>query len=73
MERVGKDGVLGQNDPFLRKIVTSNPFFKLMFKLASLMPHRRHVIKIFFFFVIIVKATVGKRGFIFVLNLSFLF
>ena len=49
MERVGKDGVLGQNDPFLKKIVTSNPFFKLMFKLASLMPHRCHVIKKYFF------------------------
>ena len=49
MERVGKDGVLGQNDPFLKKIVISNPFFKLMFKLASLMPCRRHVIKKYLF------------------------
>ena len=63
-----RNRVLGQNDPFLKLNVENRHIFKLLFKMASLMPCRRHIIKKYFFFVIIVKAAVGKRSFIFVLK-----
>ena len=60
--------VLGQNGPFLKLNVQNGHILKLLFKMASLMPCRRYIIKKYFFFVIIVKAAVGKRGFIFALK-----
>ena len=35
--------VLGQNDPFFKLNVENGLIFKLLFKMASLMPRRRHV------------------------------
>ena len=61
-------GVLGQNGPFVKLNVQNGHILKLLFKMASLMPRRCHIIKKYFFFVIIVKAAVGKRGFIFALK-----
>ena len=64
----GETRVLGQNGPFLKLNVQNGHILKLLFKMASLMPRRRYIIKKYFFFVIIVKVAVGKRGFIFVLK-----
>ena len=41
--------IWGQNDPFIKKIITSSYLFKLVFKITSLVPHRRHIIKKYFF------------------------
>ena len=43
---------------------------KLMFKLTSLVPRRSHVIKIYFFFKILVKVSIGNRDFNFELKLQ---
>ena len=69
--------VLGQNGPFLKLNVENRHIFKLLFKMTSLMPCRRHIIKIFFFrhysesrswetrLHFCTKFAVVKRGFIF--------
>ena len=63
-----RNRVLGQNGPFFKLNVENRHIFKLLFKMVSLMPRRCHIIKKIFFFIIIVKAAVGKRNFIFVLH-----
>ena len=59
--------VLGQNDLFIKK-KKSNHLLKLIFKLAYLMTRRRHVIKKYIFFIILVKTSIGNRDFIFELK-----
>ena len=63
-------GILGQNGPFFKLNVENGHIFKLLFKMASLMPCRCHIIIYIhiYILVIIVKAAVGKHGFIFVLK-----
>ena len=55
------DGVLCPNDSCIQKKNRSNHFMKLMFKLASFVSCRSHVIEIYiFFFKILVKALIGN-------------
>ena len=73
-------GVLGQNDPFFKLNVENGHILKLLLKMASLMPRRRHIIKKKKFrhysesrswktrLHFCTKAVVGKRGFIFALK-----
>ena len=72
--------VLGQNGPFLKLNVQNGHILKLLFKMASLMPRRRHIIKKYFFrhysesrswetrLHFCTKTAVGKCGFIFALK-----
>ena len=43
-------GVLGQNDPFIKKYIRYNYFLKLMFKLIFLVLREHHIIKKKYFF-----------------------
>ena len=55
-----------QNGSFIKKIIRSNHFLKLMFKLTYLVPRRRCVIN--FFFHHLVKASINNSDFIFKLS-----